>query len=893
MTIRPGQPQWVTVDNHLDRLLELPEGASAAYLASLESEEPEVVATLRQLVSDLDTVQRQGFLETSLIKLPGREGAGSQIGPYTLQSLIGRGGMGEVWLAERSDGRFEGQFAVKFIDTHVATPVVLDRFRREGRLLARLSHPHIARLIDAGATPNGRPYLILEYVQGEPIDTYCINHELGIEARLRLVLDVLAALAHAHSNLIIHRDIKPTNILVTPAGQVKLLDFGVAKLVSAEPGSADESPPTRFEDAAFTPELAAPEQLLGEPPSTATDVYQVGLLLFALLAGRLPWAEGEGATRAQRMKSVDEEPEHLVDAVAPHLRRVLRGDLDAIVARTLRPHAHERYATAAALADDLHRYLASEPVHARAGALGYRVRKFVRRYRAVVLSSSAAVLALIATTVLALIQLREARQERDQMQLQARRADMQAELVSLMMSTVGNRPTKAEQLLDTEQRLVQEHYTDDPAFRVSAMLNLAARYDELGLTHKEQLLLNDADALAGKLADPQLLARTGCSLGALDIELGNQARAATRVAAGLSALKRLPQSDPRFLVDCMEAQAIVQDAKGKPAAALDTDLQALALLTQMHATHDLRYADLLGEIGDYYKRLGDQKTGLRYTQAALAADQRNGLEDTDDAMIEMHNVASTLFGFGELTEACAREKALIDHLKSSGRSIMTALSVLYASCLRRMGDPIQALFWDTQGLRSAQQEKDIPLQIFARVNRTAALIALRRTTAAGAELGRIKALIDSHGLAGSFEADRASLMKAEWLLAVHRRDEAWQEVQPVLERVQKPGGRKTLLGSALLWSARIAASQGRYADAADLAGQALKEYERRARDPAMSADVGEAALLLARCRQALHDVQGAHSAAVQAVTALTRSLGAEHALTRQALALLLADQAPS
>jgi hypothetical protein len=193
--IYPGQAEWKAVEQHLDRLLEMDETQWDDYLSALESDEPTVVAALREMMADRRNLEPQGFLETSLISPPDQERVGTQVGAYTIVSPIGRGGMGEVWLAQRSDGRFEGKFALKFLETYSSSPAALDRFQREGRLLARLAHPHIARLIDAGVTASGSPYLILEYVQGIRIDEYCATHRMTVEARVRLILDVLRALA--------------------------------------------------------------------------------------------------------------------------------------------------------------------------------------------------------------------------------------------------------------------------------------------------------------------------------------------------------------------------------------------------------------------------------------------------------------------------------------------------------------------------------------------------------------------------------------------------------------------------------------------------------------------------------------------------------------------------
>jgi serine/threonine-protein kinase len=209
--------------------------------------------------------------------------------------------MGEVWLASRSDGRFEAQCAIKLLDGAVSQEKLAERFRREGRLLARLAHPNIARLLDAGATADGRQFLVLEYVDGDRIDRYCDSQDLDVEARIRLFMDAVLAVAHAHSNLVVHRDLKPSNVLVTRGGAVKLLDFGIAKLIGAQRPEGDDSTRTLVDEIVLTPEYAAPEQLLGELPSTATDVYQLGMLLYVLLIGRHPLTTV--GTRADRIRA--------------------------------------------------------------------------------------------------------------------------------------------------------------------------------------------------------------------------------------------------------------------------------------------------------------------------------------------------------------------------------------------------------------------------------------------------------------------------------------------------------------------------------------------------------------------------------------------------------------
>jgi WD40 repeat protein/TPR repeat protein len=376
------QQTWALVFPWLDKAQDVPAADLPAWIDRIVEQQPEIGIPLREVLAQTPLSDDDEFLEVPLHAPQDRQSqAGQPVGAYTIDTLLAEGGMGEVWLAHRSDGQFEGRFAVKLL--HLDTPgaKALDRFKREGRLLARLTHPHIARLIDAGATRDGQPFLVLEYIDGEHIDRYCQARALSTRSRVRLFQDVLAAVAHAHTSLIIHRDIKPSNVLVTAGGIVKLLDFGIAKLIDPESTLEERGQLTRIEEVALTPSYAAPEQILGEPLSTATDVYQLGVLLHVLLAGCLPPGKGD-STRLERVKAAMEDtPVRISDAVSGPLRKELKGDLDAIIEKSLRTRPQERYATAAALSADLQRYLEHEPVTARSGLFAYKTGKFVRRHR--------------------------------------------------------------------------------------------------------------------------------------------------------------------------------------------------------------------------------------------------------------------------------------------------------------------------------------------------------------------------------------------------------------------------------------------------------------------------------------------------------------------------------
>lgn len=411
--------QWQALSPHLDEALEMTDFERGTWLSSLKSKNPTLAYQLEILLREHHVLSEEGFLEASALELPEGPGlAGQILGVYTLVSKIGHGGMGTVWLAERSDGRFERRVAVKVLNFALMGKGGEERFKREGRILGRLTHPHIAELIDAGVSLTGQPFLVLEYVEGVHIDLYCDQNKLDVRARVRLFLDVLGAVAQAHANLIVHRDLKPSNILVRADGQAKLLDFGIAKLLTCE-GQSGESPLTLEGGRALTPEYAAPEQLKGEPVTSATDVYASGVLLYVLLTGQHPAGTGP-RTPASLIKAILEteppRPSDIVSApqtsedtaaasaerratTADKLARLLRGDLDTIVAKALKKHPRERYASIQAFADDLQRYLRHEPISALPDAFAYRAGKFVRRHRSSITAALLVVLALAGTAI--------------------------------------------------------------------------------------------------------------------------------------------------------------------------------------------------------------------------------------------------------------------------------------------------------------------------------------------------------------------------------------------------------------------------------------------------------------------------------------------------------------
>jgi tetratricopeptide (TPR) repeat protein len=538
--------RWRVLSPYLDQALDLEIEEREPWLASLRLADPALATDLQGLLDDREALNESGFLEgTADVVPPPPSLAGLRVGAYTLVSPIGRGGMGTVWLAERSDGRFTRRAAVKLLNTALIGRAGEARFKHEGSLLARLTHPHIAHLIDAGVTSMGQPYLVLELVEGEHIDQYCTRLSLDVEARVRLFIDVLEAVAHAHGNLIVHRDIKPSNVLVRSDGVVKLLDFGIAKLLESD---GDQSgPPLTLEGArALTPEYAAPEQLTGGPITTATDVHALGVLLYVLLGGPHPAAGSESAAQLVKV-IVETDPPRLSD-VAPN-GKLYRGDLDNILAKALKKRPDERYASVMAFADDLRRTLRHEPVSARPDTLVYRTAKFMRRHAAGVVAVAAGVLLIAGLTGFYTARLAA---ERDRARLEADKSAKMSELLTSLLTgadpyATRDREPTVRNILDAGAERAQQELADQPELKAEMLTVIGRVYQRLGMLDTAAPLLDEALTIE-RQADTGgtvRLARTVNELGILVRERGDPRGSIPLLEEALALRRRLLGSDDK------------------------------------------------------------------------------------------------------------------------------------------------------------------------------------------------------------------------------------------------------------------------------------------------------------------------------------------------------------
>jgi tetratricopeptide (TPR) repeat protein len=531
--------------------------------------------------------------------------AGERIGPYALVREIGRGGMGVLYLAERVDREFDKKVAIKIVSQGATSERLVERFRNERQILAALVHPNIAALLDGGTTPEGLPFFVMEYVEGEPIDRFCETQQYTPAARLELFLRVCGAVQYAHRNLVVHRDLKPANILVTADGQPKLLDFGIAKLLSpGGEGLQETAPEQRF----LTPAFASPEQVLGRPVTTLSDVYSLGVLLYLLLTGRRPHADTEEAFPALAHAIATAEPRP-PSAVAPdRIRGRLRGDLDAIVLKALRKEPESRYESVEQLGEDIRRFLGGMPVLARRGGRAYRVGKFLSKHRAGV-----AISVLVTTTLVAAFveTLRErARAERRFTDVRKLAESFLFEFNDAIEELPGS--TKARELVVTRAQQYLDGLAHDASGDLSLQAELATAYEKLAQIEAEpSASLGNGSAGIANLQKAITLREPAAAMRPLD------AHAVTALATDLGRLgfwRARRNEREAGLRDIRRALDLIEPLNARSSD--DGTTKSLAI------TYDC-LAGVLADLGDYSGALEYRRRELRLFEKLALADPKN------------------------------------------------------------------------------------------------------------------------------------------------------------------------------------------------------------------------------------------------------------------------------
>ena len=942
-TLDPAR--WKQLSAVLDELLDLPAPARAQRFEALRAQDPELAAEVAAFERDAADAGAARFLDGSLAGTDGSDGSvgtiddkrtagagryaanaaapgleGQQIGAYVLEAPLGQGGTGSVWRARRADGRFEAKVAIKLLHLSLLGREGALRFEREGAILARLDHPNIARLMDAGVTLAGQPYLVLELVEGQRIDRHCDALKLNVAQRLTIFAAVLGAVAHAHTQLVIHRDIKPSNILVSTEGVVKLLDFGIAKLVLDEAALAGLAPITREGSFAMTPEYAAPEQLRGQAVSTATDVYALGVLLYQLLVGSHPTAPAGGSPNEVMRATLETDAGRLTSAVVAiartaadratspqRLRRQLQGDLENIVARALRKNPAQRYPTVDALGDDLRRHLAHEPVSARPDSLGYRAGRFVTRHRGAVAAGVLTVVAIIGGLIGTLSQAHRAelqsqranreaevaRQERDGALEQQRLQRGTNEFLQLLMrDAAGGEPGAIRRQLDRAGELIAKTRFEAPIIKVALLRQTAGRYAELGDMGRAAALVRQAiSAIQGTdltLPTSAVPVNLACSLGRYLVEMDEPGQAlaeadrADRLMAAGADLT-LPSR-----VECRSVRGFIALALGHVEAGTLIAREALQALEAAGVRDGEQHRVLRSAISRALLQGGLNAQALTIA-APLLADSVAGQGRESMAVVRRSSVVTSLTRAGgqplaalPLSEA---DEASAAHLLGPAHPD-PATDLEHGRVLLALARNAEAVTVLQRAASVAREQGHLRLVLPTELAAAEALLRSGRTAAAlevfaQAEPGRVAALRD--GRPAQFD-----VLRIVALLAAARGDLAasTRALDAARSKVDAAGGdAHSAAHSVAMARAEAALEDGRIEPARAECERALAAARRSALDVDKSSDIGRALALRARTEQAAGRREPALGDADAALKHLDAALGASHPETRAAVQL--------
>jgi serine/threonine-protein kinase len=859
---------WKRLSPLLDAALDLPVAQRPAWLASLPPEHADLRERLQELLATHPGVETGDFLERlpefSAVPAGLKLEAGSVVGPYRLLHEIGSGGTATVWLAERVDGSIQRKIALKLPHLGLVDRGIAERIAREREILSSLEHPNIARLYDAGVDERGRPYLALEFVDGIPPDEFCRRERLGLREKLDLFVNMLRAVSFAHARLVVHRDLKPTNILVREDSSVLLLDFGIARLLT--PDSPANPAHTIVGAAALTPAYAAPEQFTGQAVTVATDVYSLGVILYELLTGASPYSP-EGRTIGAYEHAVRyEEPPRMSRAAAPSDSGALAGDLDAIVAKALEKDPRERYVSADAFANDIERHLAAEPIMARPRSFTYVARKFLRR-NALSLAIAASVVAVLSGALgFAATQWKDA--ERQRAIAVERLADSRAaEEFSATVLIENIQPGQAlsfEQLIARSEQIARDTGANDLRTRIFATEFLSSWYSANALYRDaEAVLTRTIDSLP---ADAPLVgASLRCKRARLWVELGTNQNA----IAVLDEQIALADADDAVASRCLNERSSVAASNADAHGALAFALEALRRYELAGVESVFERADLLTTIAGSYGIMGNfveanekygetlllfELAGRRNSRAAAnlrddwatswmnSGNPRRGLEELDHGWAIMRNLAPAaqdsdkrLLRRARLLAQLGRfDEALVDfrhagELAWQRRNLGNFASIRIGEAdvhvqTGRVREAGAALDAAAAILREAQLAPTNLVNVRHVLTRAEWLAARGDRQAARDGFGHALALYESQNCCRATRAlvlaERAELMLEQDLAAAAADAESARELAPAIEA--ESFSRFT--GLAWLASGRVFEKQGRLRDARDAFARAAVQF---------------------------------------------------------------------
>lgn len=895
-----------------DRLVGLDRAGRRDLLERLRADRPTLVAELERLLvadeSGESSVDRSPWQDL-LAPLVGRD-AGEpppRIGPYRPVRELGRGGMGRVFLAEEETADFRRSVALKIIDHPGVDGEAVRRFRDEVRILATLEHPGIARFFDGGRTAEGTWFLALEYVEGEDLLSSVRRRGLRPRGCVELFLQVLDAVDFAHRRLVVHRDLKPSNVLIGADGRAKLLDFGISKILEADAGS---DAVTRPGFRALTPAYASPEQLRGERATIAADIYSLGVVLYEILAGRRPFARSAiaGEELARRLASEPEAPSVAArrkpdpGASGPETPpvahwRELAGDLDAITLKALRAEPENRYPSAAALAQDLRRWLGGRPVEARRGGRRYRVAKFLRRHRVPATLAALAAVVLAGSAVGIVVQSRRATREaevaaeqRDFALRQLSRAEAINELNSFLLSDAapGGRPFTVGALLERAERVVARQPDAPLGQQVEMMIAVGRELQSQDQTGRARSLLSAAYERARSSEEPTTRARAACALAHTEARAGEPERAAALVAEGLARLGGGPLH-ALTRVYCLRLGGEVAREAEDGARALEHTLEALRILRSSGQGSELLSARLASDLAESYRLAGREREAGAAFADALARLEALGYGDSETAGTLYNNWALTVRSQGAPLEAerlfrrAVAIASAAEGLDSVAPVTLTNLGYVLTD-LHRHDEARELADRAFELARRQGDEGAMQQALFLRSRARLRTGQVEEAAALMEQLGRrLRDLPVGHPFVATLESQMGLLAAARGDLAAAR---AAQD--RALSMVEGDPTRSSYVAVFLLRRAGLAFDAGEPARARDDAARALERLGRELEPGATSFWVGRASLLLGRSHLALGEREAARARLAAAAEHLEPTLGADHPETRAARELLAA-----
>lgn len=647
-----GNLDWDQVESILDEALDLPEGQRASFIQEACQHDPDlrrevelILSSIKESEGWLDDPTRfkQEFFDEISEDLEHHSGkkslSGKRIGSYKVKEKIGQGGMGAVYLAERTEGDFKHRVAIKLIDRSNATAENLDRFKQEKRILASLNHPGIAQLFDGGITDDGMPYIIMEYVNGTPITDYCDQNNCSISEKIELYIEVLKAVRNAHENLIIHSDLKPDNILIDESGNVKILDFGISKLLKSKGESASA---TTYNGSALTPRYAAPEQIQDQNVTTATDIYSLGLVLYRLLTKKNAIHFDDRSRESVKKAILHKNIEHpSVKAEEQKLKTALRGDLDSIVLKAIQKEPAQRYRNANDFIGDLQKYLNHFPVSARPNSLMYRGTKFYKRHKGGTTLVAAALIVIVGLTIFYTQQIKK---ERNQAQIEAAKSQ---EITSFVIGLLEeNYPENSQgdtvtvrQILDKSVFEI-ESLNKSPDIKAKMQQVIGHAYNSVGEPRKAKPLLTNAiSILESEQVQNTDLAHTYNVAGIIFRDLGELDSSQTYLERSISTFRSLAKTSVPEYPKALKNLAYVMRIRSDYESALNYLEEALKIEQQLYGETDINIAETIYILASVNRYMGNYEHALEYQKRSLEMVQANTNGPHPGIIANLSNIA--------------------------------------------------------------------------------------------------------------------------------------------------------------------------------------------------------------------------------------------------------------